>query len=337
MFSRGRKIICYADILQRINEGEIASYYLGIKKIPCLIKSPLRVDNKPSFSLYSPDGKKVNYIDFSTNERGSLLSLLAKLWGIDKQSVIERISNTIEDAEGCLVKKSRKNSMKKIFNKTSIVECKIRKWEDYDIKYWESYGISLKWLKYADVYPISHKIVTKGNETYVFPADKYAYAFVERKDGNTTLKIYQPFNKEFKWLSKHNSSVISLWTKVPKEHPIIAICSSLKDALCLWSNTGIPAVAVQGEGYTISKTAIKELKKRFKYVCICFDNDKPGIKDAKSLSKKTGFINVVLSKFKGGKDISDYFKILNNKQQFTKDLTTLFKKTIVQWKQEKLP
>ena len=33
----------------------------------------------------------------------------------------------------------------------------------------------------------------------------------------------------------------------------------MKDALCLWANTGIPAIAIQGEGYGISDTAVNEL------------------------------------------------------------------------------
>ena len=69
----------------------------------------------------------------------------------------------------------------------------------------------MKWLKYADVYPISHKIVIKDNKSYAFGADKYAYAYVEFKEGRTTLKIYQPFNKNgFKWSNRHDRSVISL-------------------------------------------------------------------------------------------------------------------------------
>ena len=149
---------------------------------------------------------------------------------------------------------------------------------------------------------------------------------MEFKEGRTTLKIYQPFNKNgFKWSNRHDKSVISLWTKVPKEGKAVCICSSLKDALCLWVNTGIPALAIQGEGYGISDTAIHELKRRFEKVYICLDNDKTGLKDAVILTKKTGFINVVLPQFEGGKDISDYFKALNNKKQFKQTILKLFK------------
>ena len=97
----------------------------------------------------------------------------------------------------------------------------------------------------------------------------------------------------------------------------------MKDALCVWSNTGIPALAIQGEGYGMSDTAINELKRRYKQVYIMLDNDEPGIKDAKTLSERTGFTNVVLPKFKGGKDISDYYKAVG-KYQFYNTMSYLF-------------
>jgi DNA primase len=112
-----------------------------------------------------------------------------------------------------------------------------------------------------------------------------------------------------------DSSVISLWTKVPEYGDRIVICSSLKDALCLSANTHIPAIAPQGEGYSISNTAANELRRRYKKVFICFDVDKAGLQDSLKLSEQTGFIRVVPD-LKGEKDISDYFKSLENKAEF---------------------
>ena len=126
-----------------------------------------------------------------------------------------------------------------------------------------------------------------------------------------------------KWINKHDKSVISLWTKVPEKGNKIVICSSLKDALCLWANTGIPSIAVQGEGYSISETAINELKRRFDNIYILFDNDEAGKKDGIKLSEQTGFKNLVLPEFKGGKDVSDLFKT-KGKDEFLKILQSLF-------------
>lgn len=326
-FSSGKPSISLEDILSKVTEADILSFYLGITEVPTIINSPLRKDIKPSFGLYSTDGKRIFYTDFSTRDRGGLFDLLGQMWGCNYKEVLIRINNDIPKFCGttnihpytpCNIRSTSS------YNKDSDLQCKVREWRDYDVEYWASYGISLRWLNYAEVYPISHKIIIKGGNKYIFGADKYAYAYVERKEGKVTLKIYQPFNKfGYKWCNKHDNSVISLWTKVPEYGEQICICSSLKDALCLWANTGIPSLAIQGEGYRISDTAISELKRRFKQIFICLDNDEPGLKDAEKLAEETGFTNVVLPPFDEGKDISDLYKA-KGKKKFLKIVSPLF-------------
>lgn len=327
MISKGKKSEEYIDISQ-IRQADIAAYYLGVKSIPCLISSPLRQDRKPSFSLFSNNGEEVGFIDYSTREHGGIIDLLMLMWNCSFVEAKRRIANDMGDSKlNISIGKGSYATRIPIRTSSDIdLQCKAREWRDYDLEYWGSYGITLNWLKYADVHPISHKIVIKDNISYAFAADKYAYAYVEFKEGRTTLKIYQPFNtRGFKWANRHDRSVISLWTKVPPTGDKVCICSSLKDALCLWANTGIPALATQGEGYGMSDTAVSELKRRFKKVYICLDNDKAGLEDAERLASKTGFTNVVLPQFERGKDISDMYKVLQNKEKFRQTILELFK------------
>lgn len=324
--SQGRPSVGLQDVLNVTTEADIASRYLGVQAIPCVMQSPLRQDNHPSFGVYSPDGVEVNYIDFSTHEGGRIFTLLTRMWNVSFEEVCARIYHDFsraQSASGTSIRTSRVQ-IRKSGPSNVKMECRVREWRSYDIAYWQSFGITLEWLKYAEVYPISHKIITKGDQRYVFGADKYAYAYVERKEGNVTLKIYQPFNKAgFKWANKHDKSVISLWSKVPEYGDKICICSSLKDALCLWANTGIPSLAVQGEGYPMSETAVNELKRRYNNIYILLDNDTAGLKDGVSLAKATGFINLVLPQFNGGKDISDLYKV-KGKDDFLKIILPLF-------------
>jgi hypothetical protein len=324
-FAPGKSSICLQDILDRITEADIAAHYLGITTIPSIINSPLRQDNHPSMGIYSPNGVEVNYIDFSTKEGGRLLTLLKKIWNVSYEDTLVKIYNDLSNnnQSNISVKKINTN-INKVGTSCIDIKCKVRNWEKHDIEYWASYGIPIKWLKYAEVYPISHKIVVKKDREYIFGADKYAYAYVEHKENKVTLKIYQPFNKNgFKWTNKHDKSVISLWTKVPNNGNKICICSSLKDALCLWANTGIPALAIQGEGYPISNTAINELKRRFTKIYILLDNDEAGLKDGKSLAESTGFTNIVIPQFNEGKDISDLYKA-KGREAFLKIILPLF-------------
>lgn len=330
MISSGKSSVSLEDIYRVTTEAEILHHYLGISHIPCKINSPLRLDRSPSFGLFSPNGSRITWIDFSSGERGGIFDLLSKMWNTDFKETLSRIYNDFNKFNGSAEIKSTKCTYTPnvhIGNNDVTMECKVREWRKHDIEYWKSYGVSLEWLKYANVYPISHKIIIKKGQRYVFGADKYAYAFAEFKEGKTTLKIYQPYNKQgYKWSNKHDRSVISLWTKVPPTGDRICICSSLKDALCLWSNTGIPALAVQGEGYTISDTAISELKKRFKNIYILLDNDEVGLKDGKMLASKTGFTNIVLPNINGAKDISDLYLSLHDKNKFKNIILGLFNK-----------
>ena len=325
--------ISKTEIFTKYSEIQVlTAAFPEITEVPCRISSPFRVDNNPSFSIYLNNDNHIMFKDFGdTDCRGSLLDLLCKKWNCSFNQVFDKIlelmQDSVQDDSVILKPKQIKVLTRKESSELTKIQVAVRPWRDYDIEYWKQYGVELQWLKYAEVYPISHKIIYKkvfsageGSaftiKKYIFPADKYAYCFVERKEGNLQLKIYQPYNtKGYKWCSKMDSSVISLWTKVPEYGDRIIICSSLKDALCISCQLHIPAIAPQGEGYNISETACNELKRRYKQVFISFDVDAAGMKDAAKLSQTTGFKNIVPN-LGGQKDFSDYYKSLQSKTVF---------------------
>ena len=312
-FASGEHSITLEDVLARTTEFDILYHYFNVSELPTIIHSPLRQDNRPSFGLYTLDGKRVHYTDLATKDKGGLFDLLMKYWGESYKDMLNHLWKDLPNFSNANVqfnsmKSERTYQYQSLKSRNIDLQCKVREWRDYDIEYWASYGISLEWLKYADIYPISHKIVIRDGQRYVFVADKYAYAYVERKEGKVTLKIYQPYNKGgYKWSNRHDRSVISLWTKVPEYGDRICICSSMKDALCLWANTGIPALAIQGESYGMSNTAISELKRRYKEVFIALDGDKAGVEDSIKLQKETAFKIIDCPLIDKAKDWSDIY------------------------------
>ena len=312
-FGTGEHSITLEDVLARTTEFDILYHYFNVSELPTIIHSPLRQDNRPSFGLYTLDGKRVHYTDLATKDRGGLFDLLMKYWGESYKDMLNHLWRDLPNFSNANVqfnsmKSERTYQYQSLKSRNIDLQCKVREWRDYDIEYWASYGISLEWLKYADIYPISHKIVIRDGQRYIFGADKYAYAYVERKEGKVTLKIYQPYNKGgYKWSNRHDRSVISLWTKVPEYGDKICICSSMKDALCLWANTGIPALAIQGESYGMSNTAISELKRRYKEVFIALDGDKAGVEDSIKLQKETAFKIIDCPLIDKAKDWSDIY------------------------------
>ena len=93
--SKGKSSVTLSDILEKTTEANILSFYLGVTEIPCIIHSPLRKDNKPSFGLYSPNGKRIYFVDFATKDRGGVFDLLCQMWGCNYREVLTRISKDI--------------------------------------------------------------------------------------------------------------------------------------------------------------------------------------------------------------------------------------------------
>lgn len=271
-FRRCNRSVGLDVLLGKTSEFDIMRFYLNIDVLPALINSPLRQDRNASVSIFSPDGVKVFYKDFGTGEHGSIFDLLGRMWNRTFSETITKIWDDIDKVKHNRINLNR--TRRGVIHKSnSILEVRTRQWFDYDMEYWNSYGISRKWLEFGDVYPISHILITRDNITKIIPAEKLAYVYVERKDVKVSLKVYQPKSQRLKWLSKHDSSVWDLWSRLPDRGDTLFITSSRKDALCLWENTGIPSVSLQGEGYVPKEKVINQLKQRFGRVIIFFDND----------------------------------------------------------------
>lgn len=269
MIARGSDSTSIEKVNDLYSDFDIAHKYLGITCVPEVINSPLRQDNNPSLGLFINNRtNSLWFKDFGSGEKGSLYDLLARMWNVSKDKVYDRI---LEDMPAPAL--IRKHGVKVYRKSAGKVEVRVREWRDYDIAYWDSYGISLPWLKFGEIYPISHIIITKNGHSYPIPAEKYAYVYVERKDGIVSFKIYQPYSKEYKWMSKHDSSVWDLWTKIPEKGDKLIITSSRKDALAIWSNTGIPALSLQGEGYIPKEHVVQQLKDRYNKVYVLYDDD----------------------------------------------------------------
>lgn len=312
MFSKGFKSVSLSEIRQQYSDADIAQKYLGVK-VPCLVCSPFRDDKRPSLSLYYSKSGNLCYKDFATSEGGSLYDFLSRLWNTSMSQTISKIASDV-GIKDTLVKRKIKSLRK---TTKSVLQVKIREWRDYDIEFWAQFGINKDWLKFGDVYPITQMFFTKDGITKIIPADKYAYAYIERKDGIVSIKIYQPFSDTMKWISKHDSSVWDLWTKLPESGERLIITSSRKDALCLWANTGIPSLSLQGEGYVPKEHVVNQLKQRFKNIYVLYDNDFKAVEKGeenhgrvfgKHLSDMFGLIQIEIPEFYRSKDPSDLFR-----------------------------
>lgn len=308
----------------KLSDRDILKRYIGLDKFPCSIESPLRDDDyRPSFSMIERDGK-IFWKDFGTGQSGSAVSLLAELWHVTYKEALLKIKL---DTEFRIPRASliRKYNGKIHLTSGSSIKVKIRDWKDWDVQFWKSFGISKKFCTWCNVFPISHAFFTKEDEkgtlrTVCVPMDKYAYAYFEWKDGKESIKLYQPFSQNLKWLSKHDASVWDLWKQAflwakKKSDDSIIITSSRKDAMCLWENLHIPAMSLQGEGYIPKPQVMKQVFDTFHHVYLWYDNDfthsndNPGQDNAKKLIEMyPSLINVCIPDSYQSKDPSDLVK-----------------------------
>lgn len=324
MFSKGKNTITLDEILNKVSEFQILTYYFNITQLPCVINSPLRVDRNPSFGLFVNEKGAVNYKDFKTKEFGGLFNLLMQYWKLDFQDTLAKIyedlskfQNSNADREFKIKTGSRKKS-KHVYSSTTDLQCKTRDWKQFDLDFWAKYGISKAWLDFGKIYPITHLIITKNKKTFIIPADKYAYAYIELKDQIPSIKVYQPYSSTHKWLNKHDASVWDLWEQLPESGEILIITSSRKDALCLWENTGIPSCSLQAESYIPKKHVVQQLKDRFKKIFVLYDNDfdkeeNYGRELGKEIAQEFDLIQIEIPEKYKSKDPSDLFKNHNKK------------------------
>lgn len=309
--SIGKVPIELSDILKIVSEEDILAYYFNIYKLPTLISSPLREDKNPSFSIYINRHNHVRCYDFGTQQRYGVFDLLMEYFHLTFSQVLERVWY---DMCHIYIHTPKKTIKKQTYKHSPLkLEVKTRSFKDYDLQFWNKYGISQEWLRFGRIFAISDIILNKNGLKSCIPADKYAYVYVEFKDNIQSLKIYQPYNKTYKWMSDGNSSVWNLWTQLPEKGEKLIITSSLKDALCLWSNLGIPSCCLQSEIAIPKKQVINQLKLRFDNIYILYDNDydksvNTGQNRANMLCDKYQLYNICIDKKYEVKDPSDFYK-----------------------------
>jgi hypothetical protein len=264
-------------ILNTVSEYQIFAYYIPNLVLNKPFQSPLRKDIKPSFNVfYANKLGKLIFRDFSTNEKGDCFVFVSKLFNLDYYSTLKKVAydfGIIQDgfSEIKEIFIPKNIDYKKESQKTHI-GIKKQNFTSFDLSYWKTYGISEMTLQKYNVFScnylfINNKIFKINNIT------NPTYAYLELKDNNVSYKIYQPFNKDCRFISNVDSSIWQGWTQMPKEANTLIITKSLKDVMSITENIKIPSVALQAETTNPKEHIIEELKSRFNKIFLLYDND----------------------------------------------------------------
>ena len=102
------------------------------------------------------------------------------------------------------------------------------------------------------------------------------WKFKKINNDKVSYKIYQPFNKHYKWMNNANYSVHQGYTQLPEKGDLLIITKSLKDVMSIKDVMGISSVGLQSESVMMKQSVMDEYKYRFTKVICLFDNDKAG-------------------------------------------------------------
>ncbi|MEI8204579.1 MAG: bifunctional DNA primase/helicase [Bacteroidota bacterium] len=199
---------------------------------------------------------------------------------------------------------------------------KVKPFSDFELNYWQQYGITLDTLKRFHVVSLK-EFTTENNEGKPYklsPTDKepiFAY------QGKLYLKLYRPFSTiRFQYAGDLGDKYCFGLEQLPPKGNILFITGGEKDVLSLVSK-GYSAICFNSETSNIPQSIIQKLNYRFKHVVILYDSDKTGMESsAKHVQLLSTFgvkrMVLPLKGTKEEKDISDYFKLGNTKGDFQK-------------------
>jgi len=316
-FNPERKFLNKENILKDIDEYSIFRHYVGNFAVNSIQSSPFRTDTRSSFGVfYSTKYNCLLYKDLAKGRSGDCFALVANEvfpnftyaealaqvvidFGLQLEYVIPRPGFVRNPAARIVNVVDYKNKVIK------PIGIKARRYNLKDYNFWATFGISRQMLKYYNVVPISNFIYGRT----VYSAEKYSYAYIEKKDGLTTYKIYQPFSENIKFFTDMNASIHAGYTQLPEKGETMLITKSLKDVMSIREICDIPAISVLSETVLVKKSVIEEYKSRFENVIVFFDNDSTGEKMAKEYNQLFDLDTIIVPKgFKGSKDFSDVVK-----------------------------
>lgn len=273
-------------------------------------------DNRPSFFIFlSEDNKTYLWKDFSINDHGSGVQLIAKIFNINRSHAEEKIINDYLNQHN----KLQPPIIIQPHSKYRITTYKTRDWAKEDQDYWRNYNIPFKLLDYFYVKPLLYfklKKTTSIVELTIKGRCIYGYF---TKEG-VLYKIYQPLNKDYKFykIMNYTQGVDRISNK-----EFLIIGSSLKDimGIKLMQFKNVDVIAPDSENTILSKDFINERKDNHKYICTLFDNDMAGMV---GMQKYKDLYDIPSIHFKYEKDIARCIKIhgINNTREL---LTPLLK------------
>jgi hypothetical protein len=181
-----------------------------------------------------------------------------------------------------------RRSTKKINIQTSRnIKFKSRKFTKFDIKYWDSYGISKVVLKYFNVKSVEYLFDEQGNIVRVFNSSELCFVYIIKNK----VKLYQPLEVNgFKWRNTCPATYIQGWKQRRGKKKLI-ITKSLKDIMVFFTILGdeYDIIAPHSENYIFTKDIVTQLNNDYEVIFVIYDFDRAGVNGANRLKRLHGW------------------------------------------------
>ena len=293
------------DLLDKLTDYDIYSYYVGQFKIGKLFNSPLRSDDKnPSFAIFKGMNGGLFFKDHGSGEGGNAIKFVKLYKNINTKDELERELLRI-------VRKMNPNSGNAIRTYSYSVDSGptdigiVRQpFTDVDKQYWKQFHISIDTLRKFQVFSIKYFLcnrVVRG--TYKETSPMYAYKVDDK------FKIYRPLASKYtKWRTNLTNRNVQGLSELPVEGGnLLIITKSLKDVMCLYE-MGFNAIAASSETTFIPDDILNSLRHKWKNVIMLYDRDKTGMLESRKYSKQYKLDALFVHKRFKAKDISDAVK-----------------------------
>ncbi|MDR1583083.1 MAG: toprim domain-containing protein [Prevotellaceae bacterium] len=331
-------------LLRRTNSGlEVFRHYVpGSWRVGRNFLNPLYEDRKASCNIYY-DRRSQSYKmkDFGNDAfSGDCFDIVGKIKGLDCNSskdfieILKTINRDLslgidENDESfvvsvtmpaCKPQKQPENNPVPTPKKAKPYSIIQQAFSAKEMEFWRQYGILPETLKAYKVFSL-REFQSENSEGKPFTLRSTDNEPVFAYQGKRYVKIYRPFSEiRFLYGGLLPENYCFGLEQLPAKGDTLFITGGEKDVLSLVAH-GFHAICFNSETSNIPQNIIKKLTYRFKHIILLYDTDRTGLdaslKHAQQLAD-SGVKRLVLplAGTKQEKDISDFFKLDNTRENF---------------------
>jgi hypothetical protein len=329
------------ELLKRTNNGlDVFRYYIpGGWRVGRNFLNPFYHDHKASCNIYF-DRKSGSYRfkDFGNDDfSGDCFFLVGKLKGLDCENsngfvkILQTINRDLSLGlsenntpsimpNSSVTKSGQKQEQAVELKKTRPFSVNQQGFSAKELLFWKQYGITAEILKLYKVISLK-EFQSENNNGKPFSFKSSEHEPIFGYCGKRHIKIYRPFSEiRFLYGGSFGENYCFGLEQLPIKGDTLFITGGEKDVLSLAAR-GFHAICFNSETSAIPDTIIRKLTHRFKHIVLLYDVDKTGLDSSRKHQQQLSEFGVKrlilpLSGSKADKDVSDYFKAGNTRDNF---------------------